>query len=120
MGFFRLDQLIIPALTLSINKNFLLGSFQLSLNNELSLSRNCNLLFIRKGTPHENVGWIYVVNIRLWSFKFIKAPLHWEQLNHTRDDQSSNIRKSDRVPYDQCLHITTLRDSGWYGTDWVR
>ena len=24
------------------------------------------------------------------------------------------------MPYEQCLHIITLRDSGWYGADWVR
>ena len=30
----------------------------------------------------------------------LMAPLCWEQLNHTKDDQPSNIRKSDWVPYE--------------------
>ena len=50
----------------------------------------------------------------------LKAPLCWGQLNHTKDDQPSNIRKLGWLPYEQCLHIITLRESDWYGTDWVR
>lgn len=50
----------------------------------------------------------------------LKAPLCWGQLNPTKDDQPSNIRKLGWLPYEQCLHIITLRVSDWYGTDWVR
>ena len=49
-----------------------------------------------------------------------KAPLFWEQLNHTKDNQLSNVRKLGWVPYEQCLHIITLKHSDCYGTDWVR
>ena len=50
----------------------------------------------------------------------LKAPLCWGQLNHSKDDQPSNIRKLGWLPYKQCLHIITLRESDCYGTDWVR
>ena len=55
-----------------------------------------------------------------YSHLSLKAPLCWEQLNHTKHDQPRNIRKLGWVPYEQCLHIITLRDCDWYGTDWVR
>ena len=29
----------------------------------------------------------------------LKSPLCWKQLNHTKDNQSSNTRKLDYVPY---------------------
>ena len=29
----------------------------------------------------------------------------------------SNRRKFGCVPYEQCLHIITLRDNDWYGTE---
>lgn len=37
------------------------------------------------------MGWIYMVNSRLWLFKF-KSSLCWEQLNHTKNDQLSIIK----------------------------
>ena len=36
-----------------------------------------------------------------------------------KDDKSCDIRKLGWVPYEQYLYIT-LRDSDWYGTNWVR
>ena len=50
----------------------------------------------------------------------LSAPLCWDQLNHTKDNQPNNFRKFGWVPYEQCLHIITLRDIDWYGTDCVR
>lgn len=38
------------------------------------------------------MGWIYVFNTKLWSFKF-KGSLMLEQLNHTKDNQPSNTSK---------------------------
>ena len=44
----------------------------------------------------------------------IKAPICWEQLNHTKDNQSSNTRKLGWVPYGQCQYIISLKDKDWY------
>ena len=36
--------------------------------------------------------------------------LCWKQLNHTKDNRSSNTRKQGYVPYRQCQYIISLKD----------
>ena len=62
------------------------------------------------------MGWIYMVNTRLWSFKF-KGSLCWVQLNHTKDNQPSNTRKLGWAPYGQCQYMISLKGKGWYRTN---
>ena len=83
-------QLIMPALTLAINFSFLL---QLSFNqsNKQSFSKGINLPPLWDGFIYDNLG--------------LKSPLCWKQLNHTKDNQSSNTRKLGYVPYRQCQYI---------------
>ena len=81
-------QLIIPALILTIDLSFLLGSFKLNRSAELSLNK--------KLTSHLLKGKL----LQLWGgptwltpgygHLSLKAPLCWEWLNHTKNDQSSN------------------------------
>ena len=47
------------------------------------------------------MGWIYIDNTRLGNLG-LKSPLCWKQLNHTKDNQSSNTKKLGYVPYRQC------------------
>ena len=63
-------QVIIPALMLSIDLSFLLGSFKLKQSDKLSLNKKkkINLSSIERKTL-TIIGWIYMVNTRLWSFK---------------------------------------------------
>lgn len=62
-------QLMIPALILAIDLSFLLGSFKLNQSDELSLNQKTNLSSIKRKTP-TIMGWIYMLNTRLRSFKF--------------------------------------------------
>ena len=81
-------QLIILALMLSIDLSFLLGSFKLNWSDELSLNK--------KLTSHLLKGKL----LQLWGGSTwltpgyghlsLKAPLCWERLNNTKNDQSSN------------------------------
>ena len=64
--------LIIPALMLSIDLSFLLGSFKLKQSDKPSLNKKkkkINLSSIKRKTL-TIIGWIYMVNTRLWSFRF--------------------------------------------------
>ena len=64
--------LIIPALMLSIDLSFLLGSFKLKQSDKPSLNKKkkkINLSSIKRKTL-TIIGWIYMVNTRPWSFKF--------------------------------------------------
>ena len=47
----------------------------------------------------------------------LKSPLCSEQLNHTKDNQSSNTRNLGCVPYGQCQYIISLKDKDWYRVD---
>ena len=81
-------QLIILALMLSIDLSFLLGSFKLNWSYELSLNK--------KLTSHLLKGKL----LQLWGGSTwltpgyghlsLKAPLYWEWLNHTKNDQPGN------------------------------
>ena len=44
----------------------------------------------------------------------LKSPLCWKQLNHTKDNQSSNTRKLGYVLYRQCQYIISLEDKDSY------
>ena len=69
-GILSPDQLIIPALMLAIDLRFLLGSFKLNLSDELSHNKKkINFSSIKRKTP-TIMGRIYMVNTRLWSFRF--------------------------------------------------
>ena len=81
-------QLKIPALRLAIDLSFLLGSFKLNQSDELSLNK--------KLTSHLLKGKL----LQLWGGSIwltpgyghlsLKAPLCWERLNHTKNDQPGN------------------------------
>ena len=83
-------QLIMPALTLAINLSFLL-LFKFNQSNKQSFSKGINLPPLWDGFIYDNLG--------------LKSPLCWKQLNHTKDNQSSNTRKLGYVPYRQCQYI---------------
>ena len=83
-------QLIMPALTLAINLHFLL-LFKFNQSNKQSFSKGKNLPQLWDGfiliTPgHGNLG--------------LKSPVCWKQLNHTKDNQSSNTKKLGYVHID--------------------
>ena len=87
-GILSPGQLIIPALTLAIDLSFLLGSFKLNQSDELSHNK--------KLTSHLLKGKL----LQLWGGSTwltpgyghlsLKAPLCWEWLNHTKNDQPGN------------------------------
>ena len=54
---------------LAIDLSFLLGSFKLNQSDELSINKKINLSSINRKIP-TIMGRIYMVNTRLWSFKF--------------------------------------------------
>ena len=70
-GILSLGKLIIPALMLAIDLSFLLGSFKLNQSDELSSNKKINLSSIKRKIP-TIMGWICMVNTRLWSFEFKK------------------------------------------------
>ena len=80
-----LNQLIIPSLILAINISF---SLLLKFNQRNKQNFNQGI------KPPTVMGWIYG-NLN------VKAPLCWEQLNHTKDKQSSNAHKLG-LPHGQC------------------
>ena len=90
-----------PALTLAINLNFSL-LLKLKQSNKKSFSKG------GKNLPQLWDGFIKIIpgygNLGL------KSPLCWKQLNHTKDNQSSNTRKRGYVPYRLCQYIISLED----------
>ena len=89
-----------PALTLTINLSFLL-LLKLNQSNKQSSSKGKNRPqlwdgFIQITPGYGNLG--------------LKSPLCWKQLNHTKDNQSSNTRKLGYVPYRWCQYIISLED----------
>lgn len=90
-----------PALTLAINLSFFL-LLKLNQSNKKSFSKGGKNLpqlwdgFIQITPGYGNLG--------------LKSPLCWKQLNHTKDNQSSNTRKLGYVPYRQCQYIISLED----------
>ena len=90
-----------PALTLAINLSFFL-LLKLNQRNKKSFSKGGKNLpqlwdgFIQITPGYDNLG--------------LKSPLCWKQLNHTKDNQSSNTRKLGYVPYRWCQYIISLED----------
>ena len=87
-GILSPSQLKIPALRLAIDLSFLLGSFKLNWSDELSFNKKLtsqllkgNLLQLWGGSPWLKPGYGHLI---------LKAPLCWEQLNHTKNDQPGN------------------------------
>ena len=68
-GILSPGHLIIPALMLAIDLHFLLVSFKFNWSDELSLNKMIKLSSIKRKTP-TIMGRMYMVNTRLWSFKF--------------------------------------------------
>ena len=69
-GILSPGQLIIPALgMLAIDLTFLLLSFKLSWSDEVSLNKKLTS-YLFKGKLPTTLGRIYIVNTRLWSFRF--------------------------------------------------
>ena len=75
-------QLIMPALTLAISLSFLLL---------LKLNQSNKKCFSKGKKSPTIMGWIYIDNTRLCNLG-LKSPLCWKQLNHTKDNQSSNTK----------------------------
>ena len=50
----------------------------------------------------------------------LKGTLCWKQIDHTKDNQPNSFRKLGWVSYKNCQGTTSLKDSDWYGTDWIR
>ena len=90
-----------PALTLAINLSFFL-LLKLNQSNKRSFGKGGKNLpqlwdgFIQITPGYGNLG--------------LKSPLCWKQLNHTKNNQSSNIRKLGYVPYRWCQYIISLED----------
>ena len=61
--------------------------------------------------PPTILGWIYMVDTRLWSFKF-EAPSFYLGNNQIilRINQPSNTRKLGWEPYEQCQCITSQKE----------
>ena len=90
-GILSPGQLIIPALMLAIDLSFLLGSFKLNLSDELSLNKKKKKLtsHLLKGKLPQLWGgstWLTPG----YGHLSLKAPLCWEWLNHTKNDQAGN------------------------------
>ena len=69
-GILSSGQLKIPALRLTIDLSFLLGSFKLNLNDELSLNKKLTSHLVKGEKTPTIMGGIYMFNTRVWSFKF--------------------------------------------------
>ena len=90
-GMLSSGKLTTSALTLVTNLSFLLGSLRLNESNELSQSNTvtCHLLKGKLPQLWDGSLWLTPGYDHLSS----KASLCWEQLNHTKDNQPSYIRK---------------------------
>ena len=82
-------QSIIPALILAIDLSFLLGSFKLNRNDELSLNKKLTSYLLIVGKLPQLGGG----SVRLtpgYDHLNLKAPLYWKCLIHTKNDQPGN------------------------------
>ena len=95
-------QLIMPALTLAMNLSFSL-LLKLNQSNEKSFGKG------GKNLPQLWGKFIWIIpGYGNWG---LKSPLCCKQLNHTKNNQSSNIRKLSYVPYRWwCQYIISLKD----------
>ena len=81
-------QLIIPALMLAIDLSILLGSFKLNRNDELSLNKKLTSHLLKGKLPQLWGGSTWLTPG--YGHLSLKAPLCWEQLRHTKNDQPGN------------------------------
>ena len=81
-------QLIIPALMLAIDLSILLGSFKLNWNDELSLNKKLTSHLLKGKLPQLWGGSTWLTPG--YGHLSLKAPLCWEQLRHTKNDQPGN------------------------------
>ena len=87
-GILSPGQLKIPALRLAIDLSFLLGSFKLNWSDELSFNKKLTSQLL-KGNLLQLWGGSTWLTPR-YGHLSLKAPLCWECLNNTKNDQSSN------------------------------
>ena len=87
-GILSPGQLIIPALMLAIDISFLLGSFKLTRTDELSLNKKLPSHLLKGKLPQLWGGSTWLTPG--YGHLSLKAPLCWEQLRHTKNDQPGN------------------------------
>ena len=87
-GILSPGQLITPPLMLPTDLNFLLGSFKLNWSDELSLNKKLasHLLKVKLSQLWGESTWLTPG----YGHLSLKAPLCWEWLNHTKNDQLGN------------------------------
>ena len=96
-------------------QSFPVGSFKLNWSDELSLNKKLTSHLL-KGKLLQLWGgstWL----IPGYGHLSLKAPLCWEWLNHTKNDQSSNYET--RLSTLWTMPVITLRESDWYGTQCI-
>uniref|UniRef100_A0A8D2B812 Envelope protein syncytin-Car1 n=1 Tax=Sciurus vulgaris TaxID=55149 RepID=A0A8D2B812_SCIVU len=69
-------------------------------------------------------GYYQVWDGNLWLTPTIghlnqKAPICWEQHNHTYDIWPNSTRELGWTPESQCQQIVILQANDWFGTDWL-
>ena len=87
-GILSPGQLIIPAVILAIDLRFLLGSFKLNRNDELSLNKKLTSHLLKGKLPQLWGGSTWLTPG--YGHLSLKAPLCWKWLNHTKNDQPGN------------------------------
>ena len=115
-GILSPGQLIIPAWMLAIDLSFTLGSFKLKWSEELSLNKKKLNSHLLKGKLPQLWGgstWLTPG----YSHLSLKAPLRWEGLNNTKNDQPGNYET--RLGALLTMSIISFRKSDWYGTQWI-
>ena len=107
--------IIIPVLMLAIDLSFLLGSFKLNQSDELSLNKKLASHLLKGKLPQLWGGSTWLTpGYGHWS---LKAPLCWEWLNHTKNDQLGNYEIMLGALW--TMSIIILRESDWYGNQWI-
>ena len=87
-GILSPGQLKIPALRLAIDLSFLLGSFKLNRSDELSINKKLTSHLFKGKLLQLWGGFTWL--IPGYGHLSLKAPLCWEWLNHTKNDQPGN------------------------------
>ena len=96
-------------------QSFLLGSFKLNQSDELSLNKKLTSHLL-KGKLRQLWGgstWLTPG----YGHLSLKAPLCWEWLNHTKNDQPGTYET--RLGALWTMPVITLRESDWYGTQCI-
>ena len=87
-GILSSGQLTIPALMLAVDLSFLIGSFKLNWNDELSLNKKLTSQLIKEKLSQLLGGSTWLTPG--YDYLSLNAPLCWEWLNHTKNDQPDN------------------------------